>query len=471
MRIIGITGSIACGKSTVSSELIRLGYPVVDGDLLSRELTAAGGAAIPDIRTVFGPRYLRQDGSLNRRAMGQLVFSDPSARKALDDLMAPHLQSLTVRKLQEIEASGAFVCFLDMPLLFEKGYDSFCNEVWCVWIPESLKLTRLIQRDGYTREEALSRIHAVMSSDEKARRSDAVINNSGTVPETYEQLSALLSGSARAQTTQRRRRADRNKPPEVIPAADVSRPEDDISLLSSVDRPDSARRKPSGRKVSWKLPAPLSAILIILVVLLAVSGCLQLWMNAYLSDCRKTHRAEQQSIDDHYPLMYRELIERMAGEYNLAPSFVASVIKNESSFDPGALSGKGARGLMQLMPDTAEWIAHKLRFDYSSPEQLTDPEINVRFGCWYLNYLSSLFDADPLCVVCAYHAGQGEISTWLMDPSISSDGKTMSLQSLPEGPTKVYAGRVTRDYGIYQEKYFTDSVSVSGGADDSVPAE
>ena len=94
-------------------------------------------------------------------------------------------------------------------------------------------------------------------------------------------------------------------------------------------------------------------------------------------------------------------------------------------------------------------------------DQLYDPDTNIRFGCWYLNYLSTLFNGDPLCVVCSYHAGQGEISSWLSNPAYSSDGLTLNLSSLPEGPTKLYAGRVTRDYGIYKAKYFDQSDLVS----------
>jgi soluble lytic murein transglycosylase len=117
---------------------------------------------------------------------------------------------------------------------------------------------------------------------------------------------------------------------------------------------------------------------------------------------------------------------------------------------------------MQVMPDTAKWIAGKLRMDNYSLEQLYEPETNIRFGCWYLNYLSSLFSGDPLCVVCAYHAGQGEISSWLSNPLYSDNGYTLIEDRLPEGPTKQYAGRVTRDYGIYQAKYFSDLQPAGG---------
>ena len=164
MRIIGITGGIACGKSTVSREMMRRGFPVIDGDVLSRELTGPGGEAVPAIRSVFGDKYVNQDGSMNRRAMGMLVFADSRSREQLDLVMDPFLRSLTLRKLETARASGTKLCFLDMPLLFEKKYDSLCDSVWCVWLPEDVQLERLMSRDGYTREEALSRMRSVMST-------------------------------------------------------------------------------------------------------------------------------------------------------------------------------------------------------------------------------------------------------------------------------------------------------------------
>ena len=111
----------------------------------------------------------------------------------LDDLMAPHLLSATRRHIDECRGSGAALCFLDMPLLYEKGYDRLCDAVWVVWLPENVQLSRLISRDGFTREEAISRIRAVLSSDEKAALADRVIDNSGSVENTYGIVSDFLS--------------------------------------------------------------------------------------------------------------------------------------------------------------------------------------------------------------------------------------------------------------------------------------
>ena len=475
MRLIGITGSIACGKSTVSRELLRLGYPVIDGDELSRELTGPGGAAMSEIRSSFGNRFVLPDGSLNRKEMGILVFSDPLARQKLDRVMAPFLRKLTLQRIDEFRSYGVPLCFLDFPLLYEKGYDQYCDTVWCVWIPEELQLQRLMERDGYTRDEALSRMRAVMSSDEKADRSPVVIDNSGPVDDTLQQVEDQLRVElSRTGAAPRRRRPSGSPPvPDPAPAASPAPFPERIGPSGGftvpdlgIERSEFTRRKPSRRKSSWTVPAWLRISLISLSAVLIVSFTAQMLMNAYLVRRRETHEAEQSSIDAHYPLYYEDLIRRISSEYNLSPSLVASVILNESSFRPDVRSAVGARGLMQLMPDTAEWIAGKLKMDNYRDDLLNEPDINIRFGCWYLNYLSTLFNGNPLCVVCAYHAGQGEIAAWLANPLYSSDGLTLNMENLPEGPTKIYAGRVTRDYGIYQAKYFNQDHTVS--APDSV---
>ena len=456
MRIIGITGSIACGKSTVSRHLIRKGFPVIDGDLLARQLTVSGGEAMGDIRSAFGNDYILPDGSMNRQAMGHLVFSDPRAREKLDRVLAPYLRAAVTESIEQLRMQGVRLCFLDMPLLFEKGYDRYCDTVWCVWLPENIQMQRLMSRDGFTGEEALSRMRAVMSSDEKANLSSVIIDNSGSEEETLRYVDDLLLREMnRMDSIPRRRRISDNVP--------VSPPQSSVPAVQqeniSVERPDSFRKKATSRKAAWTLPAPVKAALIGLSIFLALAFTVQIWMNAYLVRSRQKHEAEQKAIDEQYPLQYRDLIVSISGEYNLSPSLVAAVIRNESSFRPSVESSVGARGLMQLMPDTADWVAKKIRLENYQPEMLYDPETNIRLGCWYLSYLSSQFNGNPYCVVCAYHAGQGEIKAWLANPLYSTDGLTLNPENLPdEWATKQYAGRVTRDYGIYQAKYFQQNL-------------
>lgn len=458
MRVIGITGSIACGKSTVSSELIRLGYPVIDGDVLARELTGINGQAVQQIRSAFGDDYILPDGSMDRRKMGRLVFSDSVARQKLDRTLAPFLKSLTQERIEQTLLSGASLCFLDMPLLYEKGYDQYCDSVWCVWLPEDIQLQRLMARDSLDRADALNRMRSVMSSDEKADLSPVVIDNSGSIGDTldqvHDQLEMELKRSLNVPKRRRVPEAAMRQP--VTPVVSAYAP-DPRPVLPSYDRPDAARRKPSERLTSWLMPKWIRAALIVLSAILAVSFTAQMLMNAYLTRRAADHIAEQKNIDEQYPLMYEDLIRSIASEYNLSPALISAVIRNESSFRSSVESSVGARGLMQLMPDTAQWIAGKLKTDDYSFERLYDPETNIRFGCWYLNYLSSLFNSNPLCVICAYHAGQNEIAGWLSNALYSSDGITLNESALPDGPTKQYAGRVTRDYGIYLAKFFTEN--------------
>ena len=465
MRIIGLTGSIACGKTTVSNHLLSRGFPVVDGDRLARELTVPGSPVLSEIRQVFGDRFVNENGSLNRRALGQLVFRDDGARNRLDQLMAPYLWRLTQERIAFFRAQGADLCFLDMPLLFEKHYDRLCDSVWTVWLPQQEQLSRLMNRDGYSAEDAAARIRAVMSSEEKAARADAVIDNSGSVPDTLQIVDRLIqqeleqSASApAAYSSAASERRSRASGPETESPRSAGR--------EVMERPQAARRKLTEKKAACKMPLWIIIALCLLTVSIAVCF-VQFRVKSEQLNTKKQETArfleEQESsrdyLDRHYirPLKnsYKQLIEKYAAEYNLNPAFVAAVIRNESLFDPKAVSSVGAQGLMQIMPDTAVWIGReKLHIqDYD----MYDPETNIRFGCWYLNYLSNLFDGDPVCVVCAYHTGHNRVRNWLANSSFSDDGKTIVPDRIPEEDTKIYAGKVTRDYGIYQELLYSDS--------------
>ena len=193
MRTIGLTGSIACGKSNVSAVLRELGAAVVDGDLLSRELTAPGGPALPAIREAFGGGVFHADGTLNRRALGDVVFASDDARQRLDSLMQPLLRSLILRRMEEARAGGAKICVLDMPLLFEAGLDTLCDTVWCVHLPREEQLRRLMARDGLTLSQAEARLRSQLSSEEKAARAQVVIDTSGSIDDTRAMIPALYA--------------------------------------------------------------------------------------------------------------------------------------------------------------------------------------------------------------------------------------------------------------------------------------
>ena len=193
MRTIGLTGSIACGKSNVSAVLRDLGAAVVDGDLLSRELTAPGGPALPAIRKAFGDGVFHADGTLNRRALGDVVFASDAARQRLDSLMQPLLRSLILRRMEEARAGGAKICVLDMPLLFEAGLDTLCDTVWCVHLPREEQLRRLMARDGLTLSQAEARLRSQLSSEEKAARAQVVIDTSGSIDDTRAMIPALYA--------------------------------------------------------------------------------------------------------------------------------------------------------------------------------------------------------------------------------------------------------------------------------------
>ena len=193
MRTIGLTGSIACGKSNVSETLAQLGAVIIDGDLLSRELTVPGGPALPAIRAAFGNEVFFPDGTLNRRALGSVVFGNDQARATLDGIMQPMLREMILQRMAQAAQAKAPLCVLDMPLLFEAGLDSLCHSVWCVWLPREIQLQRLMARDGFTPEEAEARLRSQLSADEKAARAHVVIDTSGSIEYTKSMIPPLYA--------------------------------------------------------------------------------------------------------------------------------------------------------------------------------------------------------------------------------------------------------------------------------------
>jgi soluble lytic murein transglycosylase len=163
--------------------------------------------------------------------------------------------------------------------------------------------------------------------------------------------------------------------------------------------------------------------------------------------------AEQQVVNEH-PYQFRELIEIQAEQNNLHPAFVASIVLNESSFRPGVKSHVDAMGLMQIRPDTGEYINRALDIPGYNHDMLYDPETNIRFGCYYLGELSRRFGGDPVLVAAAYNAGPTNVQNWLNNSTYSSDRRTIPIENIPFGDTQTYARRVMRDYAAYKRLYY-----------------
>ena len=148
-----------------------------------------------------------------------------------------------------------------------------------------------------------------------------------------------------------------------------------------------------------------------------------------------------------YPIKYGDYVHKYSMEYNLDSSLVFSVMKSESGFKHNVVSSKDAVGLMQITPDTGEWIAENMDIDDYS---LMNPETNIMFSCWYLDYLTERFD-DVETAIAAYNAGEGNVDSWLENPDFSADGVT--LLSIPYSETDKYVKKVMNAYNIYNKLY------------------
>jgi len=151
-----------------------------------------------------------------------------------------------------------------------------------------------------------------------------------------------------------------------------------------------------------------------------------------------------------YPEKYSDYINQYSEKYNLDPYLVKAIIKAESNFKPYAVSHKNARGLMQISEITGAWAAEKLKIENYSEEMLFDAETNISFGCWYLSVLYTEF-GDTELVLAAYNAGSGNVSRWLKDKTLSSDGKR--LDKIPFKETENYLSRVKNNYKMYKILY------------------
>ena len=192
MKIVGLTGGISSGKSTVSSYLKQLEIPVIDADEVARKVVEPNSQGAIEIRKVFGSDVFEEDGSLNRQKLGTLIFSNPENRQKLDDLLQPLIKIMILDEIEEYRQNGENMIILDLPLLFEKQYEELCEEIIVVYVPRELQLERLMRRNQYTKQEALSRIDSQLSIEEKRKRATVLLDNQGTIQQLYHQVEQWL---------------------------------------------------------------------------------------------------------------------------------------------------------------------------------------------------------------------------------------------------------------------------------------
>lgn len=189
---IGLTGSIACGKSTVSRMLAERGARIIDADVIAREVVRPGEAAWSLIVEHFGQDLLLADRQIDRMKLGQIVFADEEARRTLNSIVHPAVRGRMRELADEAEREGVRLIVLDIPLLFESGLEHMVEHIVVVSCTEEQQLARLMKRNGFSDEDARRRIASQMPIAEKVAQAHDVIDNSGTLTETECQVDELV---------------------------------------------------------------------------------------------------------------------------------------------------------------------------------------------------------------------------------------------------------------------------------------
>ena len=191
LYIIGLTGGIACGKSSVAWRLRKMGATTFDVDEMTRWLNLSGGELFEIYVRHFGKKIVTADGQLDKKLIGEIIFNNPDERAWINSVSHPILLNRTRDFLVDCLEAGTRLVVLEVPLLFEAGWEILCDEVWAVRVRRKVQIARLMARDKLTEAQALARINSQMSTDEICSRADFVITNAGKV---YKQIKAAMHG-------------------------------------------------------------------------------------------------------------------------------------------------------------------------------------------------------------------------------------------------------------------------------------
>lgn len=191
-KVIGLTGGIASGKSTISNIFKEVGWPVIDADQTARQVVMPGSLGLAQIVSRFGSQVLQPDGTLDRATLGSMVFDDPQNLSDLDQIEHPLIMAAIDKQLAGFKKQGLPVVVLDVPLLFETGMDQECDLTVLAVVDRKTQLERLMKRDHCSKAAALKRINAQMPLEEKMRRADVTIDNNGSLAQTRLQVAKLV---------------------------------------------------------------------------------------------------------------------------------------------------------------------------------------------------------------------------------------------------------------------------------------
>lgn len=191
MLVIGLTGGIASGKSTVSDYLRQLGAVIVDADKVGHEAYLPHTDAWREVVAAFGRQILGPDEQIDRPRLGQIVFSDPKAMARLNEITHPKIRSMVAERLEALRRDGVKVAVLEAAILIEASWSDLADQVWVTWAPEEMAIRRLMERSNLTEEQARARLASQMPPAEKIQYADVIINNEGTFEQVREQVVAL----------------------------------------------------------------------------------------------------------------------------------------------------------------------------------------------------------------------------------------------------------------------------------------
>lgn len=433
---IGITGGIASGKSTLVSLIKKLGYEVIDADLIAFDLMKPGEVNYLGIVEEFGREVLvnplDEKSQVDRKKLGQLIFTSDENLKKINKITHKNIYKVIEKKLEVMgkKIKEETLVFVDIPLLFEaqinEGLHIDFDEIWLVYLDEETQIKRLMARDGINREYALSKIRSQLSMNEKKALADRILINDGDLEKLKESLDKVMARIDEKYGLNQEENINMGVGKEEgfdrENLGKKSPDQRDSSIYIKTDVLNEVKKEKNHHPVRSFFVKLFSIILAIAIILMGISFGITYYATSRLD------------------IKYTDLIESYSSKNKLDSKLTAALISVESSYNEKAKSGVGARGLMQILPETAEWISEKIKVDYDK-EKLYDPEYNIKMGTFYLKYLLDYFKSEHLALA-AYNGGMGNVEKWIKEGKLSADKD--SLENIPFEETRNYVGKIDK---------------------------